>query len=64
MPNGYDHGRDLLVAAATRGSTFRGTHWRATLDWAPLLPQGQRGINHNISIDGHVAILTVHSSKR
>lgn len=68
IPNGYDVGRDLLAEAATRGGSFGGHAWRATVEWKTgLLPEGKRstysqlmpGINHNISIDGRVAVLTV-----
>jgi len=62
--NGYDVGRDLLVHAATKGGTFLGHSWTATVDWKEgLLRPGKQGINHNISIDGRVAILTVHKSR-
>ncbi|KAI3617047.1 hypothetical protein CBS9595_002956 [Malassezia furfur] len=60
VPNGYDLGRDLLVEAALRGSSFRGTSWRASVEWHDLLPSGRQSINHNITIDGRVAVLTVH----
>lgn len=59
-PDGYDKGRDLLVKAATKGSAFQGKHWKASVEWKEgLLKPGRHGINHNISIDGRVAILTV-----
>ncbi|WFD21160.1 hypothetical protein MCAP1_003419 [Malassezia caprae] len=59
-PNGYDVGRNLLVDAATRGSSFKGKSWRASVEWKTgLLPTGSQGINHNISLDGRVAILHV-----
>lgn len=60
-PNGYDIGRNLLVEKAAQGSSFRGTSWTAHVEWKEgLLHPGRQGINHNISIDGRVAILTVH----
>lgn len=67
--NGYDVGRNLLVDAATRGGSFKGKSWRASVEWKTgLLPSGSQGmytsthagINHNISLDGRVAILHVY----
>ena len=60
VPNGYDVGRDLLVESATRGSRFGKRAWTANVSYVDhLLRQGSRGVNHNISIDGRVAVLTV-----
>jgi len=60
IPNGYDIGRDLLVEAACKGGTFKGKSWKASVEYrSGLLPEGRTSINHNISIDGRVAILTV-----
>jgi len=59
-PDGYDRGRDLLVAGAT-GTTKYGdrTYHTETQIITGLLPAGSQGINHGISIDGKVALLTV-----
>jgi len=44
-PNGYDVGRNLLVDAATRGSSFNGKSWRASVKWETgLLPAGRKGM--------------------
>ncbi|PKI82622.1 hypothetical protein MVES1_003795 [Malassezia vespertilionis] len=60
VPNGYDIGRDLLVQAATKGSELFGKRYTASVDWQEgLLAEGANSINHNISIDGRVAVLTV-----
>lgn len=65
--DGYDRGRDHVVRAAVhRGAV--GVHpWTTSVAYvAEALPLGARGtwpglpaINHNISIDGRVAVLTV-----
>ncbi|WFD04087.1 hypothetical protein MOBT1_002789 [Malassezia obtusa] len=61
VPNGYDVGRNLLVAAVKHGGSFGGRSWHASVEWVDgLLPAGKQSINHNISIDGRVAVLTVH----
>lgn len=58
--NGYNSGRDDLVAAAMRGGTFGNRLWKADVEWVEgLLPVGADGINHGIEIDGMVAVLTV-----
>ncbi|WFD28979.1 hypothetical protein MNAN1_003998 [Malassezia nana] len=60
-PNGYDVGRDLLVDAATKGGSFNGKSWRASVEWKTgLLSPGRQGVNHNISLDSRVAILHVY----
>lgn len=71
VPNGYDLGRDLLVSRAIQGNlpiysppynfqSVPGYVWRADLTWERgLLDAGLNGINHNITIDGRVAVLTV-----
>jgi len=59
-PDGYNIGRDLLVERAVRGGNWKSDWWKADVDWVEgLLQPGKRGINHNISIDGLVAVLTV-----
>lgn len=60
VPNGYDVGRDLLVESATQGSRFGKRAWMANVTYVDhLLRPGSRGVNHNITIDGRVAVLTV-----
>lgn len=74
IPNGYDLGRDLLVKAATTGGSFADRTWKASVEYADSLlragawgmsalrPFSHAGINHNISIDGRVAVLTVRKT--
>lgn len=61
-PDGYDLGRDWLVGNATLGTTspMTGTSYTtsATLLSGYLNP-GSVGINHGISVDGKIAVLTV-----
>ncbi|KAF9510980.1 hypothetical protein BS47DRAFT_1319355 [Hydnum rufescens UP504] len=61
VPDGYNIGRDWLVDKAVQGGRYKGTWWKADVEWREgLLEPGAEGINHNISQDGLVAILTVH----
>ncbi|KAJ7208173.1 hypothetical protein B0H12DRAFT_431164 [Mycena haematopus] len=64
VPNGYNIGRDQVVATATAGVvSFSGVDYTTTVEYVSgLLPPGAAGINHNISIDGVTAILTVTAS--
>ncbi|CAD6884021.1 unnamed protein product [Tilletia controversa] len=58
--DGYNIGRDLLVESAERGGIWQHYHWRATAEWVDgLMGSGRHGINHNISVDGRVVVLTV-----
>nr|GAT55467.1 predicted protein [Mycena chlorophos] len=61
VSNGYDLGRDEIVTAATAGTvSFNGVDYTTTVEYVTgLLPPGSAGINHNISIDGQVAVLTI-----
>jgi len=60
VPDGYDIGRDLLVAAATGTTSFGGVTYSTTAQQLTgLLPVGSAGINHDIAIDGMVTLLTV-----
>jgi hypothetical protein len=71
VPSGYDLGRDLLVSRAVQGNlpiyappynfqSVPGYVWKADLTWERgLLDRGRKGVNHNITIDGRVAVLTV-----
>ncbi|KAF8573540.1 hypothetical protein K439DRAFT_1642923 [Ramaria rubella] len=59
-PDGYDKGRDELVAAATGTTTFGGVTYSTTSESITgLLPVGSAGINHGIAIDGVVQLLTI-----
>ncbi|KAJ7074359.1 meiotically up-regulated gene family-domain-containing protein [Mycena amicta] len=64
VPNGYNIGRDQVVAAATSGVvSFNGVDYTTTVEYVTgLLPPGANGINHNISVDGVTAVLTVTAS--
>jgi len=59
-PNGYNLGRNALVAAAT-GTTFFGgvTYSTTAQSLTGLLPVGSAGVNHGIALDGIVTLLTV-----
>ncbi|GAA5889381.1 hypothetical protein JCM6882_000727 [Rhodosporidiobolus microsporus] len=59
-PNGYNLGRDYVVERAIAGSSYLGRSWEAQVEWVEgLLAPGNDGINHGISQDGRVAVLTV-----
>ncbi|CAO1636179.1 unnamed protein product [Parajaminaea phylloscopi] len=59
-PNGYNEGRDMLVANALAGGRFGQRLWKAEVEWVEgLMPAGSDGINHGIAIDGRTAVLTV-----
>nr|VWO99441.1 Phosphate:H symporter (Phosphate:H symporter, variant) [Ganoderma boninense] len=61
VDDGYNRGRNYIVERATAGSHWRGTWWKAEVQWQDgLLESGNRGVNHGIEQDGLVAILTVH----
>lgn len=56
--DGYNLGRDLLVSHAV--SPTPGSRWTADVAWIQgLLEPGVKDVNHNISQDGLVALLTV-----
>ncbi|KAF8333440.1 uncharacterized protein EI90DRAFT_3052036 [Cantharellus anzutake] len=60
VDDGYNKGRDWLVEKAVAGSRYQGRWWKADVEWKEgLLKPGLEGINHNISQDGVVAVLTV-----
>ncbi|CAL1712157.1 unnamed protein product [Somion occarium] len=59
--DGYNLGRDYVVDRAVSGSRSNGVWWKAEVEWREgLLQRGRSGVNHAISQDGRVAILTVH----
>lgn len=61
VPNGYNLGRDWFVERAIAGTRYKGRWWKAEVEWrTDLLAEGSDGINHGISQDGRVAVLTVH----
>jgi len=63
VPNGYDIGRDLFVSTAVNNgatTSFGGVTYSATSqNITGLLQPGSTGVNHGISIDGIVVLLTV-----
>jgi len=66
-PNGYDIGRDTLVAEALSAGDGKTKHDGVTYTttvqmYSGLLQPGTKGINHAISIDGNVAVLTIITS--
>jgi len=60
IPNGYNAGRDKLVAAAV-GLTYheRITYSTVAQNLTGLLPAGSTGVNHGIATDGITVLLTV-----
>jgi len=61
VPDGYNLGRDWLVERALEGSYWKGMWWHTEVEWQTgLLAPGHHDINHNISQDGLIAILTVY----
>ncbi|TFK52163.1 hypothetical protein OE88DRAFT_1627796 [Heliocybe sulcata] len=60
IPNGYNIGRDLLVAAASGDTEFDSVKYSTVAqNITGLLEPGAVGVNHNISTDGIVTLLTV-----
>ncbi|KAJ7353130.1 hypothetical protein DFH08DRAFT_956212 [Mycena albidolilacea] len=60
IPDGYNAGRDKLVAAAI-GLTYyeRTTYSTVARNLTGLLPAGSTGVNHGIATDGITVLLTV-----
>jgi len=64
VPDGYDLGRDAVVLRATGKTKYHMNQYSTTSYFVTgLLKPGVEGINHNISIDGRVAVLTVTKTK-
>ncbi|KAI0035412.1 hypothetical protein K488DRAFT_76652 [Vararia minispora EC-137] len=60
IPDGYNLGRDALVASAVGNRTRHGVKYQTTaVDVTGLMPAGSTGINHGIAVDGIVSVLTV-----
>ncbi|KIK55595.1 hypothetical protein GYMLUDRAFT_230956 [Collybiopsis luxurians FD-317 M1] len=60
VPDGYDIGRDALVAAALGTTSFGGTTYSTTAqNLTGLLAPGSAGVNHDIATDGITTLLTV-----
>jgi len=64
VTDGYDLGRDAVVLRATGKTKYNMNQYSTTSYFVTgLLKPGVEGINHNISIDGRVAVLTVIKTK-
>ncbi|TFY82185.1 hypothetical protein EWM64_g1836 [Hericium alpestre] len=60
VPDGYDIGRDALVAAAVGSTSFDGVTYSTTArNVTGLIAAGSQGVNHGIAQDGIVTLLTV-----
>ncbi|KAF8549684.1 hypothetical protein OG21DRAFT_1488339 [Imleria badia] len=60
VSDGYDIGRDELVAGAVGQTSFGGVSYSTTAqNITGLLAAGSTGVNHDISQDGIVTLLTV-----
>ncbi|KAN0080371.1 hypothetical protein V8E55_009937 [Tylopilus felleus] len=60
VPDGYDIGRDELVAGAVGQTSYSGVTYSTTAqNITGLLGAGSAGVNHGISLDGIVTLLTV-----
>ncbi|KAF7789274.1 hypothetical protein EIP86_000215 [Pleurotus ostreatoroseus] len=61
-PNGYNLGRDNLVASAVgKQTSFDGVTYTATAETLTgVMPSGTAGVNHGIAIDGNAVLLTVN----
>ncbi|KIY53704.1 hypothetical protein FISHEDRAFT_32828 [Fistulina hepatica ATCC 64428] len=63
MPNGYDLGRNRLAESAVGTHKYDGKTYTTTAEnITGLLEAGSTGINHDISIDGIVTLLTIELS--
>jgi len=59
-PNGYDIGRNEFVVSAVGTTSFGGvTYSTEQEELVGHLPPGSSGLNHDVSTDGHVILLTV-----
>ncbi|KAH9987857.1 hypothetical protein BJV77DRAFT_1023918 [Russula vinacea] len=62
--NGYNLGRDELVNSAVALKKYKGVKYNTVAQRITgLIPPGAGGINHNISTDGVVVLLTVKIEK-
>ncbi|KAK7692685.1 hypothetical protein QCA50_004318 [Cerrena zonata] len=60
VSDGYNVGRNELVAAATGSHSFGGVKYVTTAQSLPNeMPSGSSGVNHGIAVDGTVVLLTV-----
>ncbi|KAL5524120.1 hypothetical protein ACEPAG_8293 [Sanghuangporus baumii] len=65
-PNGYDLGRDELIARATGETTEHDDvmYTATSRDLTGLLEEGTKWINHGIRIDGVVKLLTITAKEK
>lgn len=60
VPDGYNINRDAIASAAIGKTSYKGvTYFTRVRDVMGLLEPGVKGVNHNISQDGIVVLLTV-----
>jgi len=60
IPDGYNINRDAIASAAIGKTSHNGvTYFTRVRDVVGLLEPGVKGVNHNISQDGIVVLLTV-----
>ncbi|KAH7888786.1 hypothetical protein F5I97DRAFT_1935245 [Phlebopus sp. FC_14] len=60
VPNGYNMGRDNLVASAIGQTSYSGVSYATTgQNITGLLAPGSEGVNHGIAQDGITTVLTV-----
>jgi len=60
IPNGYNIGRDKMVAAAVGVKSYGMYRYNTTVeDITDLMDSGSKGVNHAIAVDGIVKLLTV-----
>jgi len=60
VSNGYNLGRDLLVAGAVGSTSINGVSYSTTAqNMTGLLAAGATGVNHDIATDGITTLLTV-----
>ncbi|KAJ7188399.1 hypothetical protein C8R46DRAFT_1205554 [Mycena filopes] len=60
VPNGYNIGRDALVANTVGTTSFDGVNYSTiSKSLTGLLPAGSTGVNHGIATDGTTILLTV-----
>ncbi|KAH9831228.1 uncharacterized protein C8Q71DRAFT_310451 [Rhodofomes roseus] len=64
-PDGYNVGRDQLVAHAIGAKSFDDiTYYTVAQNITGLMPAGSAGVNHGIAVDGIVTLLTVSVNAR
>jgi len=60
IPNGYDIGRNELVASATGSRSYNGVKYSTTAEnVTDLLAAGSAGVNHGVATDGITTVLTI-----